>query len=144
MTDGNDKVVALRPKRELTLKEALVKSLQNDKAAQADYFDGVYAKLLRAKADVAEAIAGRCSDKRLAKLQDIESEAQWDVILAAAVNRWQIAHKLELLEELLNIGQSWFDRREFFMIASARMDLARTDWRAPKAESHEGQEKEGV
>jgi hypothetical protein len=125
MTDGNDKVVALQPKRPLTLKEALVKSLQESKKDQSEYFNEVYAGLLRAKADVAEAIAKECSDRRLAKLQDIEGEALWDVIHAHAIHRWQINHKLELLQELLHTGQNWFDQREFFLLASARMDLER-------------------
>jgi hypothetical protein len=75
-------------------------------------------------------------DKQLAKLQNIEGEALWAVIHAQGIQRWQIHCKLQLLEELLNMGHSWFDRREFFLIASARMDLESSDWRADgKAES---------
>jgi hypothetical protein len=127
MTDGNDTIVALKPKRPMTLKEALMASLQADKDAQFDHFNEVYAKLLHAQAEVAEAVAGRCSERRLSKLQDLENEAQWDVIHARAVQRWQINQKLQLLEELLHMGQNWADQREFFLLASARMDLERLE-----------------
>jgi hypothetical protein len=59
-------------------------------------------------------------------LLDRENDAQWNVIHARAVHRWQIAHKLELLDELLNTGR-WGDRHEFFLLASARMDLEDTE-----------------
>ena len=88
-----DKIISL-PKRQPTLREALMASLQEDKDVQFDHFNEVYAKLLRAQADVAEAIAAKCSDRRLAKLQDIEGEAMWEVIHARAVQRWQIGRKL--------------------------------------------------
>jgi hypothetical protein len=148
----DDKVVTFDPKRKrklkelslqkqrrlrqpMTLKEALVQSLKEDKQNQAEYFDQCHARLLRVKARLASSFLEPDDEKREAltdKLQDLEGEALWDVIHAQGVHRWQIAHKLELLEELLNIGQSWSDRREFFLIASARMDLDHADWRAAK------------
>jgi|RhiMetdeSRZDD1v2_1073273.scaffolds.fasta_scaffold123045_3 hypothetical protein len=121
-----DKVINL-PQPELTLKQALIKSLQGNADAQSDYFNEVYARLLRAQADIAEAAAGNCSNRRLSKLQDVESEALWEVIKTHAVERYQIGHKLAQLETLLHTGQCWYDQREFFLLASARMDLERAE-----------------
>jgi hypothetical protein len=117
-----DKVINL-PQPELTLKQALIKSLQGNADAQSDYFNEVYARLLRAQADIAEAVAKSCSNRRLSKLQDLESEALWEVIKSRAVERYQVEHKLTQLETLMRTGQNWYDQREFFLLASARMDL---------------------
>jgi hypothetical protein len=117
-----DKVINL-PQPELTLKQALIKSLQGNADAQSDYFNEVYARLLRAHADIAEAVANSCGNRRLSKLQDLESEAFWEVIKSRAVERYQVEHKLAQLETLMHAGQNWFDKREFFLLASARMDL---------------------
>jgi hypothetical protein len=121
--DESDNVVTLRPTREMTLKEALMASLHEDKESQSEYFDEMHAKLLQDQADIASAIAGQCSEKRLNKLQDIEGEAVWDVIRARGIYRWQIGTKLKLLEQLLHQGQNWYDQREFFLLASAFLDL---------------------
>jgi hypothetical protein len=117
-----DKVVNL-PQPELTLKQALIKSLEGNQDAQRDYFNEVHARLLRTQADIAEATAGHCSHRRLCKLQDMESEALWEVIKTRAVERYQVEQKLVQLETLMHTGQSWYDQREFFLLASARMDL---------------------
>jgi hypothetical protein len=37
--------------------------------------------------------------------------------------RTALGSKLEQLEELLHQGHNWFDQREFFLLASARLDL---------------------
>jgi hypothetical protein len=121
-----DKVVNL-PQPELTLKQALIKSLQGNEDTQSDYFNEVYARLLRAQADIAEATAGTCSNRRLSRLQDVESEALWEVVKTRAVERCQIEQKLAQLESLMHTGQCWYDRREFFLLASARMDLGHAD-----------------
>jgi hypothetical protein len=112
-----------------------VQSLQEDRKNQAEHFDQCYARLLRVKARLASAFLEPDDDKREAltdKLQDREGDALWDVIHAKAIHRWQINHKLQLLEEILHEGQGWSDQREFFMLASARMDLERL---APRAEA---------
>jgi hypothetical protein len=44
-----------------------------------------------------------------------------------AIARRQIKAKLELLEQILHEGRAWFDRREFFLLASACMDLERLE-----------------
>jgi hypothetical protein len=119
-----------QPQQPLTFKEALVQSLKEDDNNQAQYFDECYARLLRAQAKVATAFLEPDDEKREAlteKLQDREGEAVWDVIHAYGIHRWQIAHKLKLLEQMLRDGFSWYDQREFFMLASARMDLERSD-----------------
>jgi hypothetical protein len=138
--DGNDKVVTLRPAKQMSLREALMASLNEDKENQSEYFEEVYARLLRAQADIASAIAGQCSDRRLNKLQDIEGEAVWEVIRARGVYRWQIGAKLKLLEVLMHQGQNWFDQREFFLLASAVMDLQHPEplHRAPRALAEHG------
>jgi hypothetical protein len=141
----DDKIVTFDPKRKLkelkllkqrqprqpmTLKEALVQSLQEDKENQAEHFDQCYARLLRVQARLASAFLERDDAKREAltdKLQDREEAALWDVIGAQAVHRWQIARKLQLLEQIMHLGVSWYDQREFFMLASARMDLERLE-----------------
>ena len=48
-----DKIVNL-PQPELSLKDALIKSLQGSEEAQTDHFNEVYARLLRTQADIAE------------------------------------------------------------------------------------------
>jgi hypothetical protein len=121
-----DKVVNL-PQPELSFKDALIKSLQGNEEVQTDHFNEVYARLLRAQADVAEGIVNTCGSRRLSKLQDLESEALWELIKTRAVERYQICHKLLQFEELLNTGHTWFDRREFFLLASVRMDLEHSE-----------------
>jgi hypothetical protein len=68
-------------------------------------------------------MAGSCSNRRLSKLQDVESEALWEVIKTRAVERYQLERKLTQLETLMHTGQSWFDQREFFLLPNTRMDL---------------------
>ena len=121
-----DKVINL-PQPELTLKQALIKSLQGNEEALTDHFNEVYGRLLRTQADIAEGIANTCGTRRLSKLQDFESEALWEVIKTRAVERYQVGRKLLQLEELLKTGQNWFDKREFFLLASVRMDLDHAD-----------------
>lgn len=122
MTDRNDKIVVLEPK--LTKKRARKQSSRQNTDARDEHFKAVHATLLRAKAEVAQAIAQPiCSDRKMEKLQDIESVAIWDMIRARAIHRHQIGEKLALLEELLHIGNEWFDQRDLFLLASARMDL---------------------
>jgi hypothetical protein len=119
-------------------------SLEQDKAAWASDYDECYARLLRVKARLARNDLESDDEKREAltdKLQDIE--AHWDIIHARAVHRWQIAHKLELLEELLHIG-TWGDRREYFLLNSARLHLEDADWRVLEAKGADLPEKEGA
>jgi hypothetical protein len=122
-----------QPQQPLTFREALVQSLKEDDNNQAQYFDECYARLLRAQAKVASAFLEPDDEKREAlteRLQDQEGEALWDVIHAHGIHCWQIARKLKLLEQLLRDGSaigSWYDQREFFMLASVRMDLERSD-----------------
>jgi hypothetical protein len=156
--DGNDKVVTFDPKekrklkqlrpskpqRPMTLKEALMASLEEDNNNQTEYFDEVYAKLLRIKArmlDCKHEPASEEHEARFDKLLDRESDALWEVIHARAIHRWQIARKLELVEEALKIGQNWVDQREFFLLASARMDLEHIEPRRPGAETLEQESK---
>lgn len=108
-----DKAINL-PQPEISLKDALTKSLQGNEGAQVDYFNEVYARLLRTQGDIAEGIANNCGNSRLCKLQDLESEALWEVIRTRAVERYQVEEKLAQLEHLMHTGQSWFDQREFF------------------------------
>ena len=93
-------------------------SLGQDNTDQASDFDECYARLLRVKARLARNVLESDDEKREAltdRLQDIGGEAHWDIIHARAVHRWQIAQKLELLEELMHIG-TWGDRREYFLL----------------------------
>jgi hypothetical protein len=121
-----DKVVNL-PSPELSLKQALIKSLQDSDEARTDHFNEIYSRLLRTQADIVEGIASNCGTRRLSKLQDLEGEVLWEMIRSRAVERYQIGQKLAQLEALLNTGHSWFDNREFFLLASARMDLVHSE-----------------
>jgi hypothetical protein len=121
-----DKVVNL-PQPELSLKDALIKSLEGNEELQTGHFNEVYARLLRTQADIAEGVADNCGNRRLSKLQDIESEALWEMIKARAVERHQVEQKLWQLENLMHTGHNWYDQREFFLLASARMDLEHAD-----------------
>jgi hypothetical protein len=155
----DDKVVTFDPKRKrklkelkpqkhrqpMTLKEALMSSLQQDDTDRARDFDECYARLLRVKARLASNFLESDDEKREAltdRLQDQESDALWGVIYAQGVHRWQIAHKLQLLDELMHIG-SWVDRRDYFLLNSARLDLEHADWRA-KGVKGQAPEREGA
>jgi len=83
-----------QPSRPLTLKEALVQSLNEANANRAQYFDECYARLLRVQARVVTAFLEPDDGKREAladKLQDREEAALWGVIGAHGIHSWQIA-----------------------------------------------------
>jgi hypothetical protein len=92
-------------------------------------FDAAFSKLLLAQANAQRVRASAAhNDSHMSRALDSEGDAVWDVIRTAAVRRWQVHDKLTLLEDLLKEGgTTWADHREYFLLASARIDLDHLD-----------------
>jgi hypothetical protein len=105
--------------------------MADDNKEAAREFDACYSELLRAQAAIPEGgarIAG-FTDEQMAELSDVECAAVWKLIKTPAVRAWQVCQKLQVLEDLLKEGgATWADRREHFLLASARLDLSTPDF----------------
>lgn len=54
---------------------------------------------------------------------DAEEEAVWAMIRTRTAHHWQIRHKLDVLQELLDVGGEWYDRRDRMLLASIKEDV---------------------
>lgn len=98
-----------------------------DEEHKSHQFDQVWGRLVAMQSKLAASQASENVDARtddeMDRILSEMGEATWALIRTRAIHKWQILHKVEHLQELLDGGNNWLDNRDHLLLASIRLDL---------------------